>query len=157
MTNNDVMKSIRYTLHMKNAEVAEMIGNGGQEVTVSQVVELLKSEDDANYLECSAEILHAFLDGLILLKRGPREDGAPANHCYTATITNNIILRKLRIAFAFKDTDMLSTLRLANFNMTKSELGALFRNKRHAHFVKCGDQLLRNFLKGLSIKIRGRK
>ncbi len=156
MINNEIIKSIRYSLKMKDSEVVSMIESVGQEFTLEELTNIFRNEEHSDYVECSAEILHAFLDGLILERRGPKEDGK-AQHLYTKTITNNIILRKLRIAFAFRDTDMLATLRKANFTMTKSELGALFRNKRHIHYVKCGDQLLRNFLKGLAITFRGAK
>jgi uncharacterized protein YehS (DUF1456 family) len=72
-----------------------------------------------------------------------------------ARLTNNIILKKLRVAFELKDEDMHSTLELAGFNVSKPELSALFRAKGHKNYRACGDQLLRNFLKGLAMRIRG--
>lgn len=64
-------------------------------------------------------------------------------------MNNNDIFKKLRIAFDMKDTDIIDTLQLADFKITKSELSALFRNKDHRNYKLCGDQLLRNFLEGL--------
>lgn len=72
-------------------------------------------------------------------------------------LTNNDILKKLRIALSFKDTDILECLELVDFKMTKSELSALFRNIDHPNYKECGDQVLRNFLNGLIIKNRGRR
>ena len=72
-------------------------------------------------------------------------------------MTNNDILKKLRIALSFRDTDILEVLKLADFNMTKSELSAIFRKEDHPNYKECGDQLLRNFLNGLIIKKRGKR
>lgn len=87
------------------------------------------------------------------MRRGARED-APAQ-VIPNRINNNMILRKLRIGLNFKEEEMLATLKLANFNLSKSELSALFRSRDHKHYQDCGDQILRNFLIGLTAKYRG--
>jgi len=71
------------------------------------------------------------------------------------TVTNNDILKKLRIALELKDTDIIEILRLADFEVSSSELSALFRNPENKNYRECGDQLLRRFLDGLIIKRRG--
>jgi uncharacterized protein YehS (DUF1456 family) len=73
------------------------------------------------------------------------------------TMTNNDILKKLRIALELKDTDIIEILKLADFEITKSELSALFRNADHRNYKECGDQILRNFLNGLIIRNRGKR
>lgn len=70
-------------------------------------------------------------------------------------MTNNDILKKLRIALELKDTDIIEILRLADFEVSSSELSALFRNPENKNYRECGDQLLRRFLDGLIIKRRG--
>ncbi|MCK5883799.1 MAG: DUF1456 family protein [Bacteriovoracaceae bacterium] len=70
-------------------------------------------------------------------------------------LTNNDIMKKLRVAHSFRDDDIVEVLKLADFKMTKSELSAIFRKEDHEKYVPCGDQLLRNFLDGLIIKLRG--
>lgn len=72
-------------------------------------------------------------------------------------LTNNDILKKLRVALSFKDTDILECLELVDFKITKSELSAFFRSIDHPNYKECGDQVLRNFLNGLIVKNRGRK
>jgi len=72
-------------------------------------------------------------------------------------MTNNDILKKLRIALELKDTDIIEILKLAGFETTKSELSALFRNESHRNYKECGDQILRNFLNGLIIRNRGER
>ena len=71
------------------------------------------------------------------------------------SVTNNDILKKLRIALELKDTDIIEILKLADFEISKSELSALFRDPEHNNYKECGNQLLRRFLDGLIIKKRG--
>jgi len=70
-------------------------------------------------------------------------------------LTNNDIMKKLRVAHKFRDTDIVKILALVDFKVTKSELGALFRREDHPKYMECGDQFLRNFLNGLVIHLRG--
>jgi uncharacterized protein YehS (DUF1456 family) len=72
-------------------------------------------------------------------------------------MTNNEILKKLRIALELKDTDIIEILKLAGFEISKSEVSALFRSPDHRNYKVCGDQILRNFLNGLIIRNRGER
>jgi len=72
-------------------------------------------------------------------------------------LTNNDILKKLRVALNLRDDDIIHILKLAEFEISKSELGAIFRKEDHPNYKPCGDQLLRNFLNGLIIYKRGPK
>jgi len=70
-------------------------------------------------------------------------------------MSNNDIMKKLRVALKFTDDDIIEVLKLVDFNITKTELGAIFRKDDHPNFKPCGDQILRNFLNGLIIYKRG--
>ena len=70
-------------------------------------------------------------------------------------LSNNDILKKLRIALSLRNDDIIEILKLVDFEITKSEISALYRNPDHQNFKPCGDQLLRNFLNGLVIFKRG--
>ena len=70
-------------------------------------------------------------------------------------LTNNDILKKLRVAHKLRDHDIVKICELVDFKVSKSELGALFRNENHPKYMECGDQILRNFLNGLIIHLRG--
>lgn len=72
-------------------------------------------------------------------------------------MSNNDILKKLRVALHLRNDDIIEILKLVDFEISKSELGAIFRNEDHPNFKPCGDQLLRNFLNGLIIYKRGKK
>ncbi len=68
---------------------------------------------------------------------------------------NNDIFKKLRVALKYRDDDIQRVIKLAGMDISKSELGAIFRNEDHPKYMPCGDQLLRNFLNGLIIEKRG--
>lgn len=70
-------------------------------------------------------------------------------------MSNNDIMKKLRVALQLRDDDIVHICSLVNFHTTKTELGAIFRDKDHPNFKPCGDQLLRNFLNGLIVFKRG--
>jgi len=72
-------------------------------------------------------------------------------------MSNNDIMKKLRVALKLNDQEIVDILNLVDFSITKAELGAIFRNKEHENFKPCGDQILRNFLNGLIIYKRGPK
>ncbi|HSZ72923.1 MAG TPA: DUF1456 family protein [Cytophagaceae bacterium] len=72
-------------------------------------------------------------------------------------MSNNDIFKKLRVALHLRNDEIIDILKLVNFNVSKAELGDIFRNEDHPNFKKCGDQILRNFLNGLIIHMRGPK
>ena len=72
-------------------------------------------------------------------------------------MSNNDILKKLRVALHLRNDEIIDILKLVNFNTSQSELGALFRKEGHPKYMECGDQILRNFLNGLIIHMRGTK
>ena len=72
-------------------------------------------------------------------------------------MSNNDIMKKLRVALKLNDQEIVEILKLVDFSITKAELGAIFRNKEHENFKPCGDQILHNFLNGLIIYKRGPK
>ena len=70
-------------------------------------------------------------------------------------LTNNDIFKKLRVAHKLRDNDIVDICKLVDFKVSKSELGAFFRKEDHPKYMECGDQILRNFLNGLVIHLRG--
>lgn len=70
-------------------------------------------------------------------------------------LTNNDILKKLRVAHKLRDENIIDILKLVDFQITKGALGDMFRDEDHPKYVEAGDQILRNFLNGLIIHLRG--
>ena len=151
MTNNDILRRIRYTFDFNDSTMMAIFKSAEYPASREEISDWLKKEDDDAYKNCSDKHLAIFLNGLINEKRGKREGMQPSPE---KKLTNNIILTKLKIALNFQAEDMLETLDLAGFTFSKHELSALFRKKGHKHYRECKDQILRNFLHGMQLKYR---
>jgi uncharacterized protein YehS (DUF1456 family) len=154
MIGNDVLRSIRYMLDLSDGKVVEItqLADAGFAIDKAEVQAFLKKDTDEGYAECSDAVLAHFLDGLVIHRRGRNPD-SPLRPV-EKRVTNNLVLKKLRVAFELKDVDMHQVFQSAGFPISKPELSALFRQPGHKNFRKCGDQLLRNFLKGLTLCVR---
>ncbi|MCP4132202.1 MAG: DUF1456 family protein [bacterium] len=154
MLNNDIIRRLRYALNINDSTMIEIFKEGDFTIEPSALTDLLKKEDDEGYAPCNDAAMASFLNGLIIHKRG-RKEPKPGQQVQRETqLTNNDILKKLRIALDLKEEDMLGILKLAEVTISKSELSALFRKKGHKHYRECGDQFLRNFLQGLTQRNR---
>jgi uncharacterized protein YehS (DUF1456 family) len=154
VTNNDVLRRIRYTFDFSDSKMISLFALAGETVTREQVSCWLKKDVDDDYKGLKDYLLATFLNGLINDKRGVKE-GEPAP--IEKELTNNIVLRKLRIALNYVDDDMLAVMALADFRISKPELTAFFRKPGHKHYRICKDQILRNFLQGIQIKYHAAK
>lgn len=151
LNNNDVLRSIRYTLDLPNAKIAEMIKLTDDAAHIPDIAQLLTNEEDEGFIPCEDTLLVAFLDGLITYQRGARDTPIVP----TKRLTNNLIFKKIRIAFNLKEDDLHAIIKLADFEVSRPELSAVFRKPDNKNYRQCGDQLLRYFLKGLSLHCRG--
>ena len=158
MVNNDILRRVRYALNIKDRTMLDIFKYGENQITHEELLNLLKREGEEDFLKCSNKVLEAFLDGLIILKRGKQEpkDGKEYTPVkITKNNINNIILKKLKIALSLKSDDMLQIFKLAGLELSSSELSAVFRKEDHKNYRECGDKYIRNFLKGLTIYYRG--
>lgn len=155
MINNDVLRSIRYMLDLSDIKVVEItkLADADFPIEKTDVQAFLKKEDEEGYVECSNRMLAHFLDGLVFHYRG--KDESQPQRPIEKRVTNNVVLKKLRVAFQLKDVDMHQAFADAGFPISKPEMTALFRQPEHKNFRLCGDQALRNFLKGLTLRVRG--
>lgn len=152
MNNNDVLRTLRYVLGVGESALVEItkLAEDGFDIDSERMVAFLKKDDAEGYQECSDAVMVRFLDGLIVHRRGRPEGSTPPP--LARAVTNNLVLKKLRVAFELKESDMHEMLAAAGFPMSKPELSALFRSPDHKNFRACGDQVLRNFLRGLSLR-----
>lgn len=161
MTNNDILKRLRFALNISDFSLIEMVDLGGKEISESDLVFYFKNENEDGYANCSESILLAFLDGLILKRRGSRKNESKETPSSTGKSTpkasgvkssprNNSVMKKLRIALELKEVDIIEIFRQVDFRISKSEISALFRRSNHKNFRECGDQMLRNFIQGLT-------
>ena len=152
---NDVLRRTRYLLDLSEPKVIEIVHlvDPGFALEREDVRAVLLKEDEPGHALCSDAVLARFLDGLIVYRRG-RDEGQPVRP-FEKRLTNNLVLKKLRIAFELTDIDMHAVFADAGFPVSKPELSALFRQPGHRNYRPCGDQMLRNFLKGLTLRFRG--
>ena len=151
MTNNDFLRRLRYALNIKDNIMVQIFKKGNIIVTREDVIDYLKKDIDEGLKKLSNNDLISFLDGLIIQKRGKKEDGTPVPKIkVTKNNLNNILLRKLRIALAFKSYNMIRIFKLGGIEISEGELSALFRREDHKNYKECGDKYVRVFLKGLT-------
>jgi len=149
MTNNDIVRRIRYIFAFSDQKMIDIFSLAGQQVSRADVSDWLKKEEDPAFKNIGDFQLAAFLNGFIIEKRGKKEG---PQHVPENRLNNNIIFRKLKIALNLKDDDILKILELADMHISKHELSAFFRNPVQSQYRICNDQIMRNFLQGMCLK-----
>jgi uncharacterized protein YehS (DUF1456 family) len=152
MTNNDVLRRIRYTFDLDDSKVIAIFGLGDWQVDRAQISDWLKQDSDEAFAPLSDAGLAAFMNGLIIDRRGKREGVAPVAE---KRLNNNQIFLKLKIALELQAEAVLDLMSQGGLKVSKHELSAFFRKPGHKHYRECKDQALRAFLKGLQIQYRG--
>jgi uncharacterized protein YehS (DUF1456 family) len=146
----DVLRRLRYALTLDNSATISIFKLVDYELEEEYLTNMMRREDEEGFLPCRDKIMGLFLDGLILKKRGKREGTPPLRVLQAGErLSNNDVLRKIKIAMNYQQDDMMRILRTAGFPVSKGELTALFRKSDHRSYRVCGDQLLRNFLQGM--------
>jgi len=151
MTNNDVLRRIRYIFDLSDSKMISIFAAANHRVTRAEVSDFLKKDDDPAYQKCSDGVMAIYLNGLINVRRGKRDGPQPEPE---TEMTNNIVFKKLKIALNLKAEDAIEILALAGRHISKHELSAFFRRPDHKHYRECQDQMLRSFLKGMQIRYR---
>ncbi len=151
MTNNDILRRVRYIFDINDSKMIAIFGQADLEVTREQISDWLKKDEEATYQNLSDNQLAFFLNGFINEKRG-KKDGP--QHEIEKRLTNNIIFMKLKIALNLRAEEILEIMAFTNLRISKHELSSFFRKPGHRHHRECKDQMLRNFLKGLQLKYR---
>lgn len=163
MNNNDILRRLRYALDIPDVKMVNIFELGGKKIAVEDVKNMLKKEHEEGFVSCNNATLKEFLDGFIIFRRGPLPAPKPGQelqheeqfHTKKNSNNNNLILKKLRIALAYKSDDMLRVFKLGGVELSESELSALFRKRDHKNYKECGDKFIRVFLKGLVELYRG--
>ena len=154
MSNNDILRRIRYTFDLNDTKMIDIFGLADLNVTRAQISDWLKKDDDPAFQELSDEQMSTFLNGFIIEKRGKKEGAQPIPE---KILNNNIVFRKLKIALNLKDEDILDIFKLVDIRLSKHELSAFFRSPNQSQYRPCKDQFLRNFLQGMQIVYHDRK
>ena len=151
MTNNDILRRIRYILGYDDKKMLLVFSLGGKTISTDVLIKKLKKNTESDFLNCNDKHLAAFLNGLIINKRGKKEG---LQRPPEKKLNNNMIFTKLKIAFHLKSDDILEIFTLSDFELSLHELSSFFRKRTHKNYKECKDQVLRYFLKGLQLKYR---
>lgn len=152
MINNDVLRSISHILELTDSAMVEIFKLGQHTLDQTTVTNFLKDQDESGYVPCTDNYLTLFLDGLIAYRRGKSDDQPAQKNKILPMLTNNIIIKKLRIAFDLKEDDLIELMSLADYETSKNELSAIFRKPGHKHYRECSDDFLMGFLVGLTFR-----
>ncbi len=154
MNNNDILRRFRYTFDLEDSKVMQVFSLGDLPVDRALISDWLKKEEDPACQALKDIELSAFLNGVIVDRRGKKEGKTRAPEL---RLTNNIIFMKLKIALDLKAEEVLEILSLGGLKLSKHELSAFFRKPGHKHYRECKDQCLRSFLKGMQLRYRDQK
>jgi len=144
---NDILYKIQKALNLSQDEMIEAYKLTDYTMEASHLDALLKRRQDDGSKLCSYEELGVFLDGFVILKRGPSPKKKNDNE--VVELTNNLILKKLRIALELKEAVTEIIFSLGEAELNKQQLASLFRKEGHKNFKECSDELLMSFLDGL--------
>ena len=146
MKTNDILYKIQKALNLSQKEMLEAYKLAEYKMEASHLDSLLKRRQDEGSKLCSYEELGVFLDGFVILKRGP---SPKKKNDDVVELTNNLILKKLRIALELKEAETEIIFSLGEAELSKQQLASLFRKEGHKNFKECSDELLMAFLDGL--------
>lgn len=147
ISTNEILYRIQKALHLSIEDMIEAYRLEEYQMDPSHLESLLKRRQDTGFMLCSYEELGVFLDGLITLKRGPTPTKKNAEE--DIELSNNLILKKLRVALELKESETEIIFGLADVALSKQQLASLFRKEGHKNFKSCSNELLMAFLEGL--------
>ena len=147
ISTNEILYRIQKALNLTLEEIVEAYKLEEYEMEEKHLESLLARRQEKDFMLCSYEELGIFLDGLVTLKRGPSPK--KSNDDAVVELTNNLILKKLRIALELKEAETEIIFGLAEVELSKQQLASLFRKEGHKNFKECSDELLMAFLDGL--------
>lgn len=154
MTNNDILKRIRYLFDFNDVKMVSLFKLASYDIEKEVIINWLKKEEDPLLIEMTDKELAIFLNGLIIEKRGKRDRPIPEPE---DPLSNNMILRKLKIALDLKTDDILDLFISIDKEISKHELSAFFRKPDHKSYRHCMDQYLRNFLNALQTQYKNKR
>ena len=165
MTNNDLLRRLRYALDIKDTDMVKIFELGGVTYSQEEVKKILGKPvlefDDADgaetFMALNDKMLDVFLNGFVTFKRGPQEQRSgevPIQNTKTKEHPNNLFIKKVKVALSLTTDDIIGIFTLGGINVSKSELGSLLRKPDHKNYRQCLDSSVRRFINGLTIKHR---
>lgn len=157
MRTNDIFRKITQSLVFDTAQIQALFASSNIDLSDKEVANLLKTDYQPGFEAMPEYILIIFLNNVIDQERGKKADAAAEVIEKHAKISNNDVLKKLRIAFVLHEQDLRDALKLVTIELTKSDLAALFRKAGHAHYKACDDELVLDFIEGIGLLLQQKK
>lgn len=146
MSNNSLLRRLIYIFSFSNNQIREIFALENVVVSSAMLSHWLKKETDPQFQGMPDVYMAAFLNGFITLKRGRKEGVVPP---VEKTLSNNMKLRKLKIALSLIDQDIIDLIGSTGLHISKHEVSSFFRAPEQRQYVELNDQILRNFMQGL--------
>lgn len=157
MRTNDIFRQLAQALGMSAAQIQTIFALSGIDLSDKEIANLLKTDYQPGFEPLPEYVLLIFLNNMIEQKRGKKSDGEIEVIEKHAKVSNNDVLKKLRIAFNLQEQQVREALKLVTIELTKSDLAALFRKPGHIHFKSCDDELVLDFIEGLGLLLATNK
>lgn len=157
MRTNDIFRKITQSLLLDTAQMQALFAHSNIDLSDKDVANLLKTDYQPNFEAMPEYILIIFLNNLIDQERGKKADAVEEVIEKHARISNNDVLKKLRIAFVLHEQDLRDALKLVTIELTKSDLAALFRKAGHEQYKACDDDLVLDFIEGIGMLLQQKK
>ena len=157
MRTNDIFRKITQSLAFDTAQIQALFAPANIDLSDKEVANLLKTDYQPGFEAMPEYILITFLNNLIDQERGKKADAEVEVIEKHAKISNNDVLKKLRIAFVLHEQDLRDALKLVTIELTKSDLAAIFRKAGHEHYKACDDELVLDFIDGIGLRLQKKK
>jgi uncharacterized protein YehS (DUF1456 family) len=135
-------------LELDDASAAALFAKGGHTVDPSDIPRLRARSSASNALDLDDDGLRAFLNGLIVERRGASTGPLPTPP--PGPMRGNEVLKKLRVAFELHEPGMRRAFANGGAELSKANFTSLFRSPSHRGWRECSDELLFQFLRGLA-------
>lgn len=151
MVNKERLIKISQALDMEAIDVVELFEMGGYTIEEALVEDILAGSYEGTL---SYEALEMFLNGLIDFNRGQKEgqEKRPATMVEDLRSINNVVLKKMKIAFSLSSQDLLTLINKGGVDISKEKLSCLFRKEGHKSYKYCRDVYVTGFLKALKAR-----
>jgi len=143
---NKILKEIIEALNLKNEDIQSIFRLENHPIEINYISNMFIDDQKDDFISCSYNELGMFLDGLITLKRGASTSSKKDE---IIELSNNVILKKLRIALELKSSELVILFALVDIDFKVHEVNALFRKEGTKNYKVCSDQILYLFLEGL--------
>ena len=74
MDNNDILKKLRVALQLRNDDILEILALVDFKITKGALGDFFRDPHHPGYVEAGDQVLRNFLNGLIIYKRGKKDD-----------------------------------------------------------------------------------